>query len=92
MILRTYNVTMVDADTEYYFKVPSNTKYVLIKTRTGADILKLSYDEGTSGTSYITIPATSTKTIVGTDNSTMSDVIIYFQSPTPDVVEIETGQ
>lgn len=92
MILTTYNVNMAVANTEYSFRVPSNTKYVLIKTRSGADLLKLSYDEGTSGTSYITIPATSTKTIVGTDNSTMSDIILYFQSPTPDIVEIETGQ
>lgn len=92
MRLTTYNVDMVLANTEYYFKVPSNTKYVLIKTRTGADVLKFSYDQGTSGSTYMTIPAGSTKTTVGTDNSSMSDVIIYFQSPTPDVVEIETGQ
>lgn len=92
MILRTYNVNMVVANTEYSFNVPSNTKYVLIKSRTGVDIIKLSYNEGTSGSVYITIPATSTKTIVGTDNSSLSDVILYFQSPTPDVVEIEIGQ
>ena len=92
MILTTYNVNMAVANTEYSFKVPSNTKYVLIKTRTGTDLLKFSYEQGTSGTVYMTIPAGSTKTTVGTDNSSMSDVIIYFQSPTSDIVEIETGQ
>jgi hypothetical protein len=83
---------MAIANTEYSFKVPSNTKYVLIKTRQGLDDLKLAYDQGMSGISYITVYATSTKTITGTDNSSMSDVILYFQSATPDVVEIEVGQ
>ena len=92
MVAKVYNLTLTNPNTEYSFNVPSNTKYILIKGRSGEVDIKMSYDVGTSGTSYITIPATSTKTIVGSDKETMSDIILYFQATATDVVEIETWQ
>jgi hypothetical protein len=87
---KAHNVTMASANTEYSFKVPSNTKHLIIKGRSGLADIKMAYDVGKSGTEYITIPATSTKTMVGTERETMSDIILYFQSTITDVVEIET--
>jgi hypothetical protein len=92
MTVQTFNVDMTLANTEYSQKVPSNTKYLLIRTRNGLDDLKLSHVQGQSGSVYMTIPATSTKTIVGSPQSSLSDLILYFQSATPDMVEIETWQ
>lgn len=92
MIGKTHNVNMALANTEYNFKVPANTKYLLIKTRQGLADLKMAYEAGKSGSVYITVPATSTKTMTGSDVQTMSDIILYFQSTSPDVVEIETWQ
>lgn len=92
MIGQTFNVNIAVPDTEYSFKVPSNTKYLLIKGRSGLVDIKMAYTEGESGTSYITIPASSTKTMTGTDRETMSDIILYFQATSTEVVEIETWQ
>lgn len=88
-----FNVNMSSANTEYSLVLPGNTKRVLIKTRTGADDLKLGYAPNTSGTVYITIPATSTKVMDGEElRNCLSELTLYFQSPTPDIVEIETWQ
>ena len=92
MVGKVYNIDMAIADTEYSFHIPANAKYVLIKGRSGLSDIKLAYQAGQSGVAYITIPATSTKTMTGTDLSTMSDIVLYFQSSIPDVVEIEAWQ
>ena len=89
---QTFNVNIAIPDTEYSFQVPSNTKYLLIKGRSGLVDIKMAYSEGQSGAAYITIPASSTKTMTGTDKETMSDVILYFQASDTEVVEIETWQ
>jgi hypothetical protein len=90
MVGQTFNVNIAVPDTEYSFKVPANTKYLLIKARDLNVDLKLAFTEGLSGTTYITIHAGSTKTMTGVTSSTMSDVILYFQANSTTVVEIET--
>lgn len=92
MVGKTFNVDIAVIDTEYSFKVPANTKYLLIKGRSGRVDLKMAYEEGKSGTEYITIPKTSTKTMTGSSTSTMSDIILYFQATSTEIVEIETWQ
>jgi hypothetical protein len=92
MVGQTFNVNIAVPDTEYSFKVPANTKYLLVKARALDVDLKMAYESGKSGSEYITIPASSTKTMTGSSNSTMSDVILYFQATETAVVEIETWQ
>jgi hypothetical protein len=92
MVAKTFNVNIVSPNTEYSFKVPANTKYLLVKSRSLDVDLKMAYEEGKSGTEYITIPGSSTKTITGASTSTLSDIILYFQATETAVVEIETWQ
>jgi len=80
-----YNVTMVAGNTEYSLAMPSNAKGFIIKTRTGADTLKLALKPTESGTNYITVPVGSTLELV---EGYLSGKTIYFQSATPDVVEV----
>ena len=82
---------MTSADTEYSQALPKGTKKVLIKLRSGAALLKLSYVSGTpEATPYITIPAGSSKYLEGV---WLSDITLFFQSPTASqVAEIEIWQ
>lgn len=84
------NLALTDADTEYSYAVPAETKKMLIKSRNTGDI-KLAYVSGESGTTYITIPAgTSGKWIQGVN---FFDLTLYMQSPVgSDVAEIEIYQ
>ncbi len=84
-----YNIT-ITADTEEQFVIPSNAKYILLKTRNALAPLKLAYAEGESGSNYITIPSGATKTMSGSVLSSMNDAKLYFQSTVGDVVEIES--
>jgi hypothetical protein len=88
MTVYIYNVA-ITPNTEASKAMPSNTKRILIKTRTGADDLKIAYTATESGTEYITIPAGATKVFEETPNQSLSDLVLYFQSPTADTVEIE---
>lgn len=70
------NTTMTVANTEYSYAVPANTKKVLIKERSGSSAVKLAYTSGQSGTTYITIPAGSTKYLEG---AWLTGITLYFQ-------------
>ena len=85
-----YNKTMTLANTEYSQALPKGTKKVLIKERSGADIIKLAYAVNQSGTTYITIPIGSSKYLEGV---WLSETTLYFQCPTAGLVlEIEVWQ
>ena len=82
------NVTMTTGDTEYNYALPAGTQKVLIKLRGTGAVCKLAYVSGQSGTTYLTIPAGSSKTIEGIKGTAMT---LYFQSPTASqVAEIES--
>ena len=81
------NVTMTLANTEYSHAVQANTKKLLLKERSGGSSVKLAYATGTSGTTYITIPAGSSKYF---EASWLRGVTLYFQCPDAgNVLEIE---
>ena len=75
---KIYNVTMGTANTEYSQLLSDNTRKVLIKLRSGAAALKLSYASGESGSKYMNIPAGSSKYIEGIY---LKGLTLYFQSP-----------
>lgn len=84
---KIYNVTMTSADTEYSQALDQGTQKFLIKERSGGSDMKLSYTETESGTTYITIPAGTAKTV---DVVNLKDITLYFQSPDAGkVAEIE---
>jgi len=81
------NVTMTAANTEYSHTVQANTKKLLIKERSGGSSVKLCYTSGASGTTYITIPAGSSKYLEAT---WLRGIVLYFQCPDAgNVLEIE---
>lgn len=71
------NVSVTSANTEYSYQFPAGTKAFRIKLENLNALLKVSFKEGESGSTYITIPYgdfLAMKAKVG--GST-----IYFQSP-----------
>lgn len=79
------NVSIGSANTEYNYLLPTNTKKFHLKMRDGA-ALKLAYTIGTTGTTYVTIPAYNMYT---EDQLSVTAVTLYFQTPSPSgVVEI----
>jgi len=50
------NLTLTSADTEYSYTLPNNTVYFAVKART-SNPWKIAFSEGTSGTTYETVPA-----------------------------------
>jgi hypothetical protein len=82
-----YNVTLTSANTEYSRSIPANARKVFIRERSGLVSIKLAYASGQSGTTYLTIPAGTQKTL---ENCFLSGVILYMQSGTPGtLVEVE---
>jgi hypothetical protein len=81
------NVAMASANTEYSYAVPADTRKLTIKLRDSGYDLKLAYTQGQSGTTYILIPAGSTKTI---ENIYIKGVTLYFQTDADtQVLEVE---
>lgn len=70
------NVAMTSANTEYSYAIPSGVNKILIKLRANNVDLKLSYTSGESGTTYLTIPAGSSKSI----DDIKGGLTIYFQA------------
>jgi len=80
------NVTVITADSEVSYALPSGTVKYKIRARNTAK-LKLSYTSGESGTVYQTIFPGCVMWEEGLDSST--DFTLYFQTPTAGtVVEI----
>lgn len=71
-----YNISVVNADTEYSQALPANTKRFLLRSRNGYQ-LKLSYDSGESGTLFVTLNGGC----VYEDINFYSLQTLYFQSP-----------
>lgn len=81
------NVSMTTANTEYSYAVPAGVSKMLVKLRDATVALKLSYVEGASGTTYVTVPAGSTKTI----DELKGGMTIYIQTTeASQVLEVET--
>lgn len=81
------NVTMTNANTEYSYALPANTKKFQFKERAGASSVKYSFTSGESGTVYVTLPVGSTKYFEG---SWLRGLTVYFQCPDAGkVLEIE---
>jgi hypothetical protein len=72
------NVSMASANTEYSYAVPAGVNKVLIKLRSSSVDLKLSYTSGESGTTYLTVPAGSAKSI--DDIKGGGGLTLYFQA------------
>ena len=71
------NVTIPLASTEVSYTLPTGTKMFLIRTR-GLAKMQLSYTVGTSGTTYVTIPANANYC---TEGLTLPvGVTLYFQT------------
>lgn len=84
------NVSMTSADTEYSYSLPTRAVKVLVKLRGTSASFKLSYTEGASGTTYLTIPAGGSKSI---DEIKGTGLTLYFQSPSASqVMELEVWQ
>ena len=82
-----YNKTMTLANTEYSQALSADCKKVLIKERSGGSDVKLAYAVGTSGSVYITVPASSSKSLEGIQ---LRGLTLYFQCPDAGkVLEIE---
>lgn len=84
------NVSMTSANTEYSYALPSGTSKALIKLRDGTVACKLGYVSGASGTTYLTIPAGSSKEITDIKGT---GITLYFQSASASqVLEVEVWQ
>ena len=71
------NVPMPTANTEYSYPLEASTKQILFKTRENS-ALKFSFEQGKSGTTYITVPSGSSYTLSGVDPTI--NLTVYFQS------------
>lgn len=76
------NAVCTLANTEYSHTFPASTKTFLVKARTGGTI-KLSFDAGTTGTTYHTIDPWCFYSI---GFIVAASTTIYFQSPTAGLV------
>ena len=74
------NVAMANANTEYNYALPANTKGFVIKLRAQSALLKLSFTSGQSGTTYVTIPQNDRYNSFDY-NVDLDSKTIYFQSP-----------
>lgn len=81
---------MTTANTEYSYAVPAKASKILIKLRSFTSAFKLAYASGASGTTYLTVPAGSSKSI---DELKGTGITLYFQSPdASQVMEVEVWQ
>ena len=72
------NVSMASANTEYSYAVLASTHKILMKLRATGQPFQLAYVSGESGTTYITVPANSSKEITDIKGT---GITLYFQSP-----------
>ncbi len=84
-----HNVNLTNANIEYAFDVPANTREIRFRCRTLFDV-RFAWEEGKAGGSnspYLTLPAGSD---YWSDNNNLEDQTLYFSSSTAGVVvEIE---
>lgn len=71
------NVPMAAANTEYSYALPAGTKKFYIKLREALPHIKLAYNAGESGTTYVTVPAGN---FWSDDQLTTTAITLYFQS------------
>lgn len=72
------NVSMTTGGTEYSYAIPSGANRFEIKLRALNAALQLSFTEGASSTTYITIPQGASYA----ENNIKGNMTIYFNSPT----------
>ena len=84
------NVAMASADTEYSYAIPAGVNKVLLKLRDPGESFKLAYASGTSGTTYFTVAAGSSKELTEIKGT---GITLYFQSPgLSQTMEVEVWQ
>lgn len=84
-----YNLTLVNADTEYSQALSPFCISFIIKARQATAAIKLSFVSGQSGTVYITIPAGSSYELPASVSTKAGILTLYMQSPVAGtVVEI----
>lgn len=79
-------VSIVSANTEYSYALPTNTKKYTIRLQDMAQ-LKVAFQVGQSGTDYIPLPSNG---IHWEDNLSLTGISLYFQSPSPTQLAIIT--
>lgn len=84
------NVAMTTGGTEYSYTIPANTKKILFKERSGGNSVKFCFTASASATTYVTLPAGSTKYLEG---AWLTGLTLYFQSANSGLVlELEIWQ
>ncbi len=71
------NTAMATANTEYSYAIPANAKRIEFKLRSLNALLKYSFTEGASGTTYITIPYGESEII---EDAKLGGKTLYVQS------------
>lgn len=79
-------VSIVLANTEYSYALPTNTKKYTIRLL-GSQQLKVAFQAGQSGTDYIPLPANG---IHWEDGLSLTGISLYFQSPSSSQLAIIT--
>jgi len=83
------NVSILLANTEYSYTLPTGTKKIILKVRDGMSKTKLSFISGTSGTNYVTVTPGTSWSVEGI--SSLAGFTLYFQTSKSDqVMEILT--
>ena len=72
------NATLTSANTEYAVSIPEGTRQLSLKARNLSHVVKFSFEEGTSGSTYATLEGFS----YCNESILSKDLIIYLQSPT----------
>ena len=72
-----FNVELTEANTEYAFALPDGARSFLFKTRTPEHPLKVSFEQGKSGSVFMTFY----KTGLSEENILARSQVLYFQSP-----------
>lgn len=71
------NVTLTEANTEYFFEIPDGTRQYTFKTRDPNHPLKFSFEENMTNTIYMSLNTLS----YSEDTVLMVGVKVYCQSP-----------
>lgn len=76
------NIEALDANTEYQFMFPANTRKFLLRVRDGDSKLQLSWAEGESATNFLTVPAGCNYS----EEVNISALRLYFQTSKPNKI------
>lgn len=85
--VQIFNISVPNANVEYFFPIPNNTKKFEIKIRQGSGIINYAFTPGDSSVNYITIKQGNKEVI---EDINFSGKVLYFQTNKDNkVVEIK---